>query len=101
MRSRANRANDGSSAIAQDDFARYHPGVLGRRIVKRLVSWMIVAIGTLVFVGDVFAQERYYEWRWQMHPMWWGEDISGILFSNSYWSYLRIILIAMCKKQIV
>ena len=86
MRSRANRANDGSSAMAQDDFARYHPGVLGRRIVERLVSWMIVAIGTLVFVGDVFAQERYYEWRWQMHPMWWGVwGIGMMLMMFLFW----------------
>jgi putative membrane protein len=47
---------------------------------------MIIVIGSLVFVGDVFAQERYYEWRWQMHPMWWGVwGIGMMLMMFLFW----------------
>ncbi|HEY3302723.1 MAG TPA: SHOCT domain-containing protein [Candidatus Binatia bacterium] len=29
-----------------------------------MINWLLP--------GAVWAQERYYEWGWGMHPMWWG-----------------------------
>jgi putative membrane protein len=55
---------------------------------------MSVAIGTLGFVGDIFAQERYYEWRWQMHPMWWGVwGIGMMLMMFLFWLLVIVALI--------
>ena len=42
--------------------------------------------------GAVLAQERMYEWHWEMHPMWWwgwgddGDDVSflGDLYCRPY-----------------
>jgi putative membrane protein len=35
-----------------------------------LMSWSVPVL--------VFAQERSYEWRWEMHPMWWMGGAWGI-----------------------
>jgi putative membrane protein len=55
---------------------------------------MIVAIGTLGFVSGVFAQERYYEGRWQMHPMWWGVwGIGMMLMMFLFWLLVVVALV--------
>jgi putative membrane protein len=38
--------------------------------------------------GAALAQERFYEWRWDMHPMWWMWGAWGIgmmLFLLLFW----------------
>ena len=36
-------------------------------------------------LGALLAQERMYEWHWEMHPMWWwgwGIGIMAMMFSS-------------------
>ena len=34
-------------------------------------TWWLL-LGIVRNAGALLAQERMYEWRWEMHPMWWG-----------------------------
>lgn len=47
--------------------------------MRRLVLQSIISTAALGVATDLFAQERYYEWRWHMHPMFWGAWGIGIL----------------------
>jgi hypothetical protein len=38
--------------------------------MKQIWQRLVLVTGWLVPSG-VMAQERFYEWRWEMHPMWW------------------------------
>ena len=39
---------------------------------------LMTAAGWLTAVTPI-AQERVYEWRWEMHPMWWAWGVGGIV----------------------
>lgn len=98
MNSDASTASDLSGATAQGDFAtRRLEGFMGR-MVKSFTSRMMVAVGPLGFVNDVFAQERYYEWRWQMHPMWWGLwGIGMMLMMFLFWVLVVVGLVVAIR----
>ena len=62
--------------------------------MKTLMSRMMVATGALGFANDLFAQERYYEWRWQIHPMWWGVwGIGMMLMMFLFWILVVVGLV--------
>src|SRR5436309_15843120 len=56
-----------------------------KRIFQISLALYIVTIST-----DLFAQERYYEWRWDTHPMWWGIWGIGMLL---FWALIIVGLI--------
>jgi len=86
MDSNAHRTRCHSSAVAQNNSTR------------RFLSWTIVAMVTLGFLSDVFAQERYYEWRWQMHPMWWGVwGIGMMLMMFLFWLLVVVGLVVAIR----
>ena len=45
---------------------------LPRTLYPMLAVWLVP--------GLVIAQERSFEWRWEMHPMWWGAWGFGMMF---------------------
>ncbi len=86
MNSNTHRTRCRSSAVAQNNSTR------------RFLSWTIVAMVTLGFLSDVFAQERYYEWRWQMHPMWWGVwGIGMMLMMFLFWLLVVVGLVVAIR----
>ena len=45
--------------------------------MPNLMLWLPLA-GS---VGNLLAQERMYEWHWEMHPMWWwGWGMMAMMF---------------------
>ena len=98
MNSDASTASDLSGATAQGDFARRRSEPVMTRTLKSFISRIMVATGTLGFVSDVFAQERYYEWRWQMHPMWWGLwGIGMMLMMFLFWVLVVVGLVVAIR----
>ncbi len=98
MDSHASRITDRSGAHAQSDFAPRQFEAFMSRTLRNFTSRMMVAIGTLGFANDVFAQERYYEWRWQMHPMWWGVwGIGMMLMMFLFWVLVVVGLVAAIR----
>lgn len=66
--------------------------------MKTLMSRMMVATGTLGVANDLFAQERYYEWRWQIHPMWWGVwGIGMMLMMLLFWVLVVVGLVVAVR----
>jgi putative membrane protein len=48
----------------------------------------------LAYAAEILAQDRYYEWRWQMHPMWWGAwGIGMMLMMFLFWALVIIGLV--------
>lgn len=47
--------------------------------MKQVWQWLVPLAGWLAPSG-ILAQERFYEWRWEMHPMWWGAWGFGMMF---------------------
>jgi len=51
----------------------------------------------LLFLGKpsaLLAQERTYEWRWEMHPMWWwGWEIGMMAMMFLFWALIIVGLI--------
>ena len=42
----------------------------------------------LAFFGEsgvALGQERYYEWHWQMHPMWWWGGVGMMAMMFLFW----------------
>src|SRR5690242_21932439 len=40
----------------------------------------------IIMPGIALAQERYYEWHWQMHPMWWwGWGLGMMALMGLFW----------------
>ena len=48
--------------------------------MERVKQWTIALMTSWLLPGAAFAQERYYEWGWGMHPMWWGAWGLGMMF---------------------
>ncbi len=40
--------------------------------MDQIEKWLVALAAGWFAPGAVLAQERFYEWRWQMHPAWWG-----------------------------
>ena len=55
-----------------------------------------VALLTLIEKsGALLAQERFYEWHWEMHPMWWwgwGIGIMAMMFLFWVFSIIGLIV---------
>ena len=46
------------------------------------------------FVGPLLAQERFYEWHWEMHPMWWwGWGLGMMAMMFLFWVLVIVGLI--------
>jgi len=44
--------------------------------------------------GSALAQERYYEWGWEMHPMWWGAwGVGMMLMMLLFWVLVIVGLV--------
>jgi len=98
MNSDASTASDLSGAAAQGDFATRQSEAVMSRTLKSFIGRITVATVPLGFVNDVLAQERYYEWRWQMHPMWWGVwGIGMMLMMFLFWVLVVVGLIVAIR----
>jgi putative membrane protein len=53
--------------------------------------WPILNI--LASSGALLAQDRMYEWHWEMHPMWWGWGIGMMAMMFLFWVIIIIGLI--------
>lgn len=40
--------------------------------MDRIQQWLVALTVSWLVPEAALAQERFYEWRWHMHPMWWG-----------------------------
>jgi putative membrane protein len=48
-------------------------------------AWCLI-MDMLVTSGALLAQERMYEWHWEMHPMWWwGWGIGMMAMMFLFW----------------
>ncbi len=98
MKTDPSTARDLASAAAQDDLAQRSSAACKSRTLKNFISRMIVAGGTFGFAGDLFAQERYYEWRWEMHPMWWGVwGVGMMLMMLLFWILVVVGLVVAIR----
>jgi putative membrane protein len=64
--------------------------------MERVEQWLIVLIAGWLPPGTALAQERYYEWSWEMHPMWWmwgAWGIGMILIMLLFWGVVIVGLI--------
>ena len=65
-----------------------------RREMKKRIFQISLALYIVTISTDLFAQERYYEWRWDMHPMWWGVwGIGMMLMMLLFWALIIVGLI--------
>jgi len=49
-------------------------------------TWSLI-LDILARAGTLLAQERMYEWRWEMHPMWWwGWGIGMMAMMFLFWT---------------
>src|SRR5262245_27084710 len=60
--------------------------------MKRLSYWLVPLAGWLA-PAAVLAQERFYEWHWKMHPMWWGWGLAMMAMMFLFWALVIIGLI--------
>ncbi len=49
----------------------------------------------------LLAQERMYEWRWEMHPMWWGVWGLGMMFMMLLFWGLIIVGIVLAIRWLL
>jgi len=61
--------------------------------MKHIWEWLVLVTGWLVPKG-ILVQERFYEWRWEMHPMWWwGWGIGMMAMMFLFWALVIVGLI--------
>ena len=60
--------------------------------MKRVSYWLVPLAGWLA-PAAVLAQERFYEWRWEMHPMWWGWGLGMMAIMFLFWALVIVALI--------
>ena len=62
--------------------------------MKRVEQWLIVLIAGWLPPGAAWAQERYYECGWEMHPMWWGAwGLGMMLMMLLFWVLVIVGLV--------
>jgi putative membrane protein len=62
--------------------------------MRKQIFYIALPIYTVVTATELFAQERYYEWRWQLHPMWWGVwGLGMMLLMLLFWVLVIVGLI--------
>src|SRR5512142_2566112 len=58
-----------------------------REVIMR--KWLGSTIGAAAICAihsEALAQQRYYEWHWQMHPLWWGAwGLAMMLVMALFW----------------
>src|SRR6266576_6884054 len=60
------------------------------------ICWPILNI--LARVSSLFAQERMYEWHWEMHPMWWwGWGIGMMAMMFLFWVVFIVGLVVAIR----
>ncbi len=47
--------------------------------MKQVEKWFVALLANWLLPGAALAQERFYEWRWHMYPMWWGMWGIGVM----------------------
>jgi putative membrane protein len=60
--------------------------------MKHIWQRLVLVTGWLAPSG-VMAQERFYEWHWEMHPMWWGWGLGMMAMMFLFWALVIIGLI--------
>jgi putative membrane protein len=60
--------------------------------MKRLSYWL-VPLASWFAPAAVLAQERFYEWHWKMHPMWWGWGLAMMAIVFLFWALVIVGLI--------
>jgi putative membrane protein len=61
--------------------------------MKHIWQWLVLVTGWLAPSG-ILVQERFYEWRWEMHPMWWwGWGIGMMAMMFLFWALVIVGLI--------
>jgi putative membrane protein len=66
--------------------------------MKKLISQLAVATASLAVMSTLFAQERYYEWRWEFHPMWWGAWGLGMMWMMFiFWILVIVALVVVIR----
>jgi len=60
--------------------------------MKRLSYWL-VPLASWFAPAAVLAQERFYEWYWKMHPMWWGWGLAMMAIVFLFWALVIVGLI--------
>ena len=61
--------------------------------MKHIWQWLVLVTGWLTPDG-MLAQERFYEWQWEMHPMWWwGWGIGMMAMMFLFWALVIVGLI--------
>jgi putative membrane protein len=54
--------------------------------MNKLRNEFFSAVTLLAQPSTLFAQSRFYEWHWEMHPMWWGAwGIGMMLLMLLFW----------------
>ena len=61
--------------------------------MKHIWQWLVLVTGW-PFPDGILAQERFYEWSWEMHPMWWwGWGIGMMAMMFLFWALVIVGLI--------
>jgi putative membrane protein len=63
-----------------------------RGTMEHIWQRLVLVTGWLAPSG-VMAQERFYEWRWEMHPMWWGWGLGMMAMMFLFWAVVIVGLI--------
>lgn len=66
--------------------------------MKNLRAGIFAAVASIGSVTELCAQERYYQWRWEMHPVWWGAwGILMMLMMALFWILVVVGLFAAVR----
>jgi putative membrane protein len=57
------------------------------------VSYLLVPLVGWLAPAAVLPQERFYEWHWEMHPMWWSWGLAMMAMMFLFWALVIIGLI--------
>jgi putative membrane protein len=61
--------------------------------MKQVLYWL-VPLALWLAPAAALAQERFYEWHWEMHPMWWwGWGLGMMAMMLLFWALVIIGLI--------
>lgn len=62
--------------------------------MKRNVQWLMALSVTWLVPSAAWGQERFYEWGWEMHPMWWwGWGLGMMVLMLLFWVLVIVGLV--------
>lgn len=70
-------------ASSKDERRFLNHFVVNKNFPMRCTRLKFIPVVAMLIPSIASAQERYYEWHWQMHPMWWwgwGLGMMAIMF---------------------